>query len=391
MFFERVIVFILDSVGVGELPDAHLYGDKGSNTLGNIIKQYPLEIPNLRSLGIGFLNSSLKHLRTSTLIGCYGKMAEKSPGKDTTSGHWELMGVILEKPFPVYPKGFPKEIIEKFKKRIGRGILGNFPASGTEIIRFLGKEHLKTGYPIVYTSADSVFQIAAHEEVIPVDELYWMCEQAREILVGENNVCRVIARPFKGNYPNFIRDYKRRKDFSISPPEPTILDFLKEKGMDVIGIGKIGDIFAKKGITKIIPTKDNKEGIKQTIKMMNERNKGMILTNLNDFDTLYGHRNNVKCYAQALEYFDSCIPEIISNLQERDLLIFTADHGCDPTTLSTDHSREYVPLLVYGKNCKRNKFLGKRDSFADLAQTIAENFGFKLKNGKSFLKLILNF
>jgi len=391
MFFDRVIIVVLDSVGIGELPDAHLYGDRGSNTLGNILKNYPLKIPNLCSLGIGFLDSSLEKLRVPNPTGCYGKMAEKSPGKDTTSGHWELMGIILEKPFPVYPKGFPQEIIEKFKKRIGREILGNFPTSGTEIIKMLGKKHLETGYPIVYTSADSVFQIAAHEEIIPVDELYWMCEEARRILIGENNVCRVIARPFTGNYPNFIRDNKRRKDFSIPPPEPTILDFIKEKGMDVIGIGKIGDIFARKGLTEIVPTKDNKDGIEKTIEAINGKNKGLILTNLNDFDTLYGHRNNIEGYAKALEYFDSRIPEIICSLKEKDLLIFTADHGCDPTTSGTDHTREFVPLLVYGKNCVKNKFLGRRDTFSDLAQTIGENFGFRLKNGKSFLRQLLNF
>ncbi len=386
MLFQRAIIFILDSLGIGELPDANLYGDEGSNTLGNILKHYSLNIPHLSSLGIGYLEKSLKSLRVSNPIGCYGKMAERSPGKDTTSGHWELMGVILEKPFPVYPNGFPEKVIKKFEERIGRPILGNIPASGTEIIKILGEEHLKSGYPIVYTSADSVFQIAAHEEVISIDELYWMCEQAREILTGEDNVCRVIARPFIGSYPNFVRDNEKRKDFSIPPPESTLLDFLKERGMEVIGIGKIGDIFAKKGLTKIIPIGDNKEGLEVTLKVMEEKTEGIILINLNDFDTLYGHRNNIEGYAQALEYFDKSIPNILSHLHEEDLLIFTADHGCDPTTPSTDHSREFVPLLIYGKRCKKGKFLGVRDSFADLAQTLAENFGFKLKNGTSFLK-----
>ncbi|MCP2521092.1 phosphopentomutase, partial [SCandidatus Aminicenantes bacterium Aminicenantia_JdfR_composite] len=328
MPFNRIIVFVLDSLGIGELPDASLYGDEGSNTLGNILREYPLKIPNLSSLGIGFLDSSLNKLRVKNPVGCYGKMAEKSPGKDTTSGHWELMGIILKKPFPVYPNGFPDEIIEEFSKRIGRRILGNFPASGTEIIKLLGRKHLETGYPIVYTSADSVFQIAAHEEVIPLDELYWMCEEARKILVGEHSVCRVIARPFKGDYPNFIRDNKRRRDFSIPPPEPTLLDLLKNRGMEVIGIGKIGDIFAERGLTRIIPTKNNEDGIKKTIELIDEENKGLILVNLNDFDTLYGHRNNVEGYAHALEYFDSCVPRIISKLKKDDLLIFTADHGC---------------------------------------------------------------
>ncbi|MFQ6082668.1 MAG: phosphopentomutase [Candidatus Aminicenantia bacterium] len=388
MLFQRAVVIVLDSLGVGELPDAYLFGDEGSNTFGNILKHYPLKIPYLSSFGLGYLDHSLESLKVESPIGCYGKMAEKSAGKDTTSGHWELMGLVVDKPFPVYPKGFPKEIIGKFEKRIGREILGNYPASGTEIIQLLGKKHLQTGYPIVYTSADSVFQIAAHEEIIPVGKLYWMCQQAREILTGENNVCRVIARPFTGRPGNFIRDNDKRKDFSLPPPEPTLLDKLKEKGFEVTGIGKINDVFAGKGLTDTIHTSNNKQGIDEAIKAIKKDTAGLILTTLVDFDTLYGHRNNVQGYAQALQYFDSRIPQTLASLKKSDILVFTADHGCDPTTKSTDHSREYVPVLVYGVRIKKGINLGVRISFSDLAQTLAENFGFKLKNGNSFLKML---
>lgn len=389
MPLNRAIVIVLDSLGIGELPDAAAFGDKGSNTLGNIARKVTLNIPHLLSLGLGNIRSLPGVPPSDNPIASYGMMAEKSAGKDTTTGHWELMGLVQDYPFPTYPHGFPPEIMEKFKKEIGRGTLGNVPASGTEIIEELGAEHIKTGYPIIYTSADSVFQIAAHEEVIPPERLYYFCRVARRILTGKNKVARVIARPFIGKPGSFVRT-ARRKDFSLSPPEETLLDKLKKKNLDVIGVGKIGDIFALKGLTRSLPTKSNVQSVQLTIQVMKEPIAGLIFTNLVDFDMLYGHRNNPSGYAGALAEFDSFLPEIDKVRKQNDIVVLTADHGCDPTTASTDHSREYVPLLIWGNQVKRGYEIGIRSSFADLGQSLAEAFQCeKLDNGTSFLSDIM--
>jgi len=371
---KRVILIVLDSCGVGELPDAFKYNDRGSNTLGNTAKKVGgLNLPNLEKLGLGNIESISGVLPKKSPLACHGKMGELSPGKDSTTGHWEIAGVILKKPFPVYPDGFPEKIIHRFKKAIGIEVLGNKAASGTEIIKELGEEHLRTGKPIVYTSADSVFQIAAHEDKIPVDRLYRFCLIAREILTGENGVARVIARPFEGEPGSFNRT-ARRKDFSLPPPEKTILDILKENKIEVIGIGKIEDLFAGKGLTKSIHTKDNTEGMDKLIKVMIEEKEGLIFINLIDFDMLWGHRNDFKGFAKGLEDFDKRLKEVLNLLKPEDLLVITADHGCDPTTPSTDHSREYVPVLVYGEKIKKGIDLGVRKSFSDVAATLAEIF-----------------
>ena len=386
---QRVIIIVLDGVGVGAMPDAHLYGDEGSNTLGNIADVLGgLQLPNLESLGLGRIIPIKGVSPSITPSGFYGKMSEISAGKDTTSGHWEMMGVVTGKPFPTYPNGFPKEIINTFTNKIGRSILGNKPASGTEIIQELGKEHIKTGFPIVYTSADSVFQIAACEDIIPISELYKMCETARETLTGEHAVGRVIARPFVLKNGQFIRT-DRRKDFSLAPPSSTVLDHALQNGLEVAGVGKIGDIFAHKGLSEEIHTHDNQDGITQTIKCLKRNFKGILITNLVDFDMKYGHRNDVTGYADALKTFDNSIPEIIETLGKGDILFITADHGCDPTTPSTDHSREYVPLLVYGKGLKSPASLGIRQSFADLGATVAEILNLSpLPCGQSFYKIL---
>ncbi|MDP9750517.1 phosphopentomutase [Thermoanaerobacter pentosaceus] len=384
--FKRVILIVLDSVGVGELPDAYRFGDEGSNTLGHVTEKTGVDLPNMGQLGLGNIIPLKSVPENPNAIGGYGKMAEKSAGKDTTTGHWEIAGLFINKPFPTYPNGFPDEIIKEFEKRIGRKVLGNKPASGTEIIKELGEEHVKTGFPIVYTSADSVFQVAAHEDVIPPVELYRICEIAREILKGDHAVGRVIARPFTGSSGNFVRTENRR-DFSLKPFEPTILDMLKEAGYEVFAIGKIEDIFAGQGITGKNHTTNNDEGITATIKAMDEVNDGLIFTNLVDFDMLYGHRNDVEGYAKALKNFDDRLPEIMEKLTKEDLLIITADHGCDPATESTDHSREYVPLLVYSPLMKHGVNLGVRSTYADIAATIAEVFEVgSTKHGTSFLR-----
>ena len=371
---KRVILIVLDSCGVGELPDAFKYNDRGSNTLGNTAKKVGgLDLPNLEKLGLGNIEPIIGVLPQKSPLACYGKMGELSPGKDSTTGHWEIAGVILKKPFPVYPDGFPEKIIHIFEKAIGIEVLGNKPASGTEIIKELGEEHLRTGKPIVYTSADSVFQIAVHEDKIPVNRLYRFCLIAREILTGENGVARVIARPFEGEPGSFDRT-ARRKDFSLPPPEKTILDILKENKIEVIGIGKIEDLFAGKGLTKSIHTKDNTEGMDNLIKVMIEEKEGLIFINLIDFDMLWGHRNDFKGFAKGLEDFDKRLKEVLNLLKPEDLLIITADHGCDPTTPSTDHSREYVPVLVYGEKIKKGIDLEVRKSFSDVAATLAEIF-----------------
>ncbi len=387
----RVILIILDSVGIGELPDADLYNDRGSNTLVNTAQAVGgLKLPNLEKLGLGNIDRIKGVKEYKDCLASYGKMAEKSPGKDTTIGHWEIAGIISDKPFPTYPQGFPDEVILPFQKAIEKKVLGNKPASGTVIIKELGKEHLETGYPIVYTSADSVFQIAAHEQIIPLPILYQMCKQARKILQGEHAVARVIARPFIGQPGSFIRT-SNRKDFSLPPPQKTVLDFAIQSGFEVIGIGKINDIFAGQGITKDIHAKNNEEIVDQIIQFTKNSHleKSIIFSNLVDFDMLYGHRNNIKGYAKALEDFDSRLPEIVKNLKQSDILIITADHGCDPTTLSTDHSREYVPLLVYGNAINPCINLGTLDSFADLAATISDILNINhTKWGKSFKNLI---
>ncbi|MDF2988366.1 MAG: phosphopentomutase [Eubacterium sp.] len=386
---NRVILIVLDSVGVGELPDAPEYGDAGSNTLGNIVKVCGgISLPNMTQMGLGKIDGIDYLPVPKAVTGSYGRMAEVSKGKDTITGHWEMSGLQLEYPFPTYPKGFSRDIIERFEQLTGRGVLANSVASGTEIIKEYGEEHMKTGKLIVYTSADSVFQIAAHEDVVPIEEQYKICQIARDMLQGENMVGRVIARPFTGEPGSFARTANRR-DFSAEPTSDTVLDKLQQKGMDVIAVGKIEDIFSGKGISEAEHTKSNMNGVDVTLKYMKENNKGLIFTNLVDFDMLFGHRNNPDGYKQALEEFDSRLPEIISAMREEDLLMITADHGCDPTTPSTDHSREHVPVLVYGKNIKPDINLGTRKTFADLASTIADVFGIEnVFPGESFYRVM---
>lgn len=391
---KRVAIIVLDSVGIGELPDAAKYGDEGSNTLVNIKKEYPeFSVPNMAELGIGNIEGEDICLlgKTDSPKGCYAKMSEASNGKDTTTGHWEISGIITENPFPTFTEtGFPKEVMDKFEKAIGRKTLGNISASGTAIINELGDEHVKTGYPIIYTSADSVFQIACHEDIIPVDELYKMCETAREILVGDYAVARVIARPFIGNGNGNYTRTERRKDFSLAPTSETILDLLKAEGKSVVAIGKIEDIFEHRGMTVTDHTTNNHDGIEKTIEYLKKDFEGLIFTNLVDTDMIYGHRNDVKGYAEAVMYFDSKLPEIKSAMKDDDILIITADHGCDPTTPSTDHSREFVPLLVYGKNIKEGVNLGVRKQFSDIAATVAEYLGINETFGaESFLKDVI--
>jgi len=383
---RRIVLIVLDSVGMGELPDAAFYGDVGSNTLGNISAVMGgLKLPNLESLGLGNINNIKGYNKYEAPLGCYGRMAEKSYGKDTTTGHWEIAGLILDKAFPVYPSGFPKEIIVEFEERIGVKTIGNFAASGTEIIDLLGKEHVETGRPIVYTSADSVFQIAAHEDVVPVARLYEICSIARDLLKGEHAVGRVIARPFTG-VPGSFKRTDRRRDFSLKPLRKTVLDYTKEAGFMVKAVGKIEDIFGGQGITHAVHTHDNMDGVSKTFQYMDESFEGIIFTNLVDFDMVYGHRNDAEGYARALTEFDNKVTEIIGKLKDEDILIITADHGCDPTTRGTDHTREYVPLLVYGKGVKSNINLGTRNTFSDIAATISEYLGLNAQvPGVSFL------
>ena len=381
----RLFIVVMDGVGIGELPDAHRYGDEGSNTLGNTVRVVgKMEIPNLMSLGLGELVPELPG--ESRIIGAYGKMMEKSVGKDTLIGHWEMMGIITVEDFPTYPDGFPSEVISRFEAEIGRKVLGNKPASGTEIIKELGELHMKTGYPIVYTSADSVFQIAAHEEIIPVEELYNYCRIARRILAGKHGVARVIARPFLGTPGNFYRT-ERRKDFSLPPPEKTALDLLVENGITTIGLGKIEDIFSNQGLAESNHTHNNEETMSALIEIeKNREDRLMVFANLSDFDTIYAHRNNPRGLAEALERFDVSLGEAMSILNDEDLLIVCADHGNDPTTPSTDHSREYTPLLVKGRK-DTPVYLGVRETFADVGATALEFFGIGEHKfpGKSFL------
>jgi len=393
--FSRVIIIVLDGFGVGALPDAKDYNDEGVDTLTHVYHSTPdFNLPNLAKLGLCNLIENYKSEKCE-VEGCYGKMAELSKGKDTTTGHWEISGLVVEKPFPTYPNGFPKEVIEEFEKRIVRKTIGNFPCSGTEILKILGEEHIKTGCPIVYTSADSVFQIAAHEEVIPLDELYRYCEIARDMLgkppFEQHNVARVIARPFVGTNKENFRRTENRRDFSIKPFSKTILDYIKESGGKVVGIGKIEDIFVQQGLTDIIHSKNNVESIEATMEEIKSSfdSNTLVFTNLVDFDTLWGHRRLVREYYEGLKFFDEKLKEIIDLLKEEDLLIITSDHGNDPTyTVHTDHTREYVPLLVYSKNKNfvPGKNLGVRKTFADVAKTIDEIFGLnKVQIGESFL------
>jgi phosphopentomutase len=380
----KVVLIVLDSAGIGALPDAEQYGDAGSNTLGNCSRAVGgLKMPHMGKLGLGLLTGIAGVPPVDEPAACYGKMAERSPGKDTTTGHWEIAGIILDRPFPVYPDGFPPEIIEPFKDRIGRDILGNKAASGTAIIEELGELHMRTGKPIVYTSADSVFQIATHEEVIPLDELYRMCGVARELLTGRHAVGRVIARPFVGSPGSFQRTANRH-DYSLKPPAPSVLNLLKDNGLEVVAVGKINDIFAGEGITRSVHTTGNIDGVNKTLELMREDFNGLIFTNLVDFDQKFGHRNDPRGYAGALEEFDSRVPDLIEALHPADVLLITADHGCDPTTTSTDHSREFVPLLVFGHQLKKGVNLGTRSSFSDVAATVARIFGLSFGVGVPF-------
>jgi len=388
---QRVILIILDSVGCGDAPDAESFGDQGSNTLSNTAQAVGgLKLPNVGRLGLGNITPIKGVSPVDEALGAYGRLTEVSPGKDTTTGHWELMGIPLESPFPTYPHGFPKDIIAEFERRIGRRTLGNYPASGTVIIQELGVEHMRSGKPIVYTSADSVFQLAAHEEVIPVDELYRCCQIAREILSGEHAVGRVIARPFVGEPGNFTRT-ERRKDFSLTPPKDTLMDVLKADGKEVMGVGKIEDIFAHRGLTQSNHTLNNMAGVDAVLGFMATGANGLVFANLVDFDMLYGHRNNPRGYADALEEFDVRLPEIQAALCDGDVLMLTADHGNDPTTPSTDHSRERVPILVTGPQVRRATDLGTRDSFADVAASIADLLGVAWEGaGMSFARAIVS-
>jgi phosphopentomutase len=369
---DRVILVVMDSVGIGELPDANLYNDSGSNTIGNIAASVNnFRLNNLEALGLGNIVPGLNIRKSEKPIGCFGRAKELSPGKDTTTGHWEIAGAVLDQPFPTFPEGFPKEIVDAFESAVGRKTLGNEVASGTEIIARLGDKHMETGFPIIYTSADSVFQIAAHEEVIPLPELYEICEKARALLKDKYAVGRVIARPFLGSSGSYKRTSNRR-DFSLKPVKRTMLDIIKSSGLNVMAVGKIEDIFAGVGITEAVHTGNNTEGVDRTLDYMASDKKGLIFTNLVDFDMLYGHRNDVAGYANALKEFDGRIPELMSSMRDTDVLIITADHGCDPTTPSTDHSREYIPVLLYGKHVKQGVSIGTREGFSDIGVTVLD-------------------
>ena len=386
--FRRVILIVIDSLGVGEAPDADQYGDAGSDTLGNMARATRLRLPNFVELGLANITPVEGIEPAAAPLGAYGRCTPASPGKDTTTGHWEMAGVHLAKPFPLYPRGFPPEIMDEFERRIGRGWLANKPASGTEIIERLGVEHIVTGRPIVYTSADSVFQVAAHEEVIPVQELYRICEAARQILRGSHEVGRVIARPFTGEPGAFVRTANRR-DFAVPPPEGMLLDRLAARDVPVHSVGKIYEVFLGRGIRTHVKSKGNADGMAKTLEAVATLREGLIFANLVDFDQLYGHRNDVEGYARALEAVDEWVPRLKAGMTGDDLVIFTADHGCDPTTPSTDHSREYVPVLAFGPGARKNVNLGTRATISDIGQTVAENFGVQVEKGTSFLSAIL--
>jgi phosphopentomutase len=371
---KRVFLIVLDSVGIGEEPDAAEYGDEGSNTLAAAATSRYFDMPNMRELGLFNIDGVTCRPKEEHPLGAFARMREISKGKDTTIGHWEIAGINSPKPLPTYPQGFPQEVIREFEEKTGRRVICNKPYSGTDVIRDYGKEHVETGALIVYTSADSVFQIAAHEGVVPLEELYRDCQIARDMLVGKHGVGRVIARPFTGTFPDFTRTTNRH-DFSLTPPSTTMLDQLTESGFDVIAVGKINDIFAGRGIGKAIRTKGNEEGIERTIELTQQDFNGLCFVNLVDYDMLYGHRNDVDGYAKALTYFDRKLPEILKGLREDDLFMVTADHGCDPITPSTDHSREYTPWVIYGKKVIPGSNLGTRPTFADIAATILDYFG----------------
>src|SRR5919199_375946 len=386
--FERVALIVLDSLGMGEMPDAAAWGDAGADTLGHICESRQVNLPNLRAWGLGNVRRLSGVAPVENPRGSFGRCALRSNGKDTTTGHWEMAGIILERAFPTYPQGFPPEIIDRFIKETKvPGVLGNVPASGTEIIKELGEEHVRTGKPIVYTSADSVFQIAAHEEVIPLPRLYELCETARNILRGEDEVGRVIARPFIGS-PGAFRRTENRHDYAVPPPRENLLVALNEAALDVVCIGKVASIYDRVGVTLDLTAKNNDQSIDQTINALKQKGRGLIFSNLVDFDMLYGHRRDTEGYARALEHFDARLAEIEGAMRDTDLLIITADHGNDPTYRGTDHTREYVPLLVYGPQAKAGVRLGTRASLADIGQTVADNFGLRLTAGESFLSQI---
>jgi len=387
--FRRITWIVLDSAGIGAMPDAAAYGDPpGADTLGNIARLRGLHLPNLARLGLGNIKPLAGIPPAAPPAGAYGRCALASPGKDTTTGHWEMAGIHLDRPFPLYPHGFPPEIMSEFERRIGRRSLGNQAASGTEIIQRLGVEHMRTGSPIVYTSADSVFQVAAHEEVIPLWELYKICETAREILRGPHQVGRVIARPFIGTPGNFTRTANRH-DYAVPPPKGMLLDVLDDRGVLVHSVGKIFDVFLGRGIRESAKTKSNADGMAKTLEALDSVEAGLIFVNLVDFDQQYGHRNDVEGYAAELENFDAWLPQFHSACGADDLAILTADHGCDPTVPGTDHTREYVPLLAFGPKAANGRNLGVRASLSDIGQTVAANFGVSIPHGASFLSEIL--
>lgn len=386
---KRVFLVVLDSVGIGEMPDASNYGDVGSNTIAAAAASPYFNMPNMQDIGLFNIDGVNCRPKSGSPKGAFARMTEASCGKDTTAGHWEIAGVQSDTPLPTFPNGFPEKVIAEFEHRTGRKVLCNKPYSGTQVIKDFGLEHLKTGALIVYTSADSVFQVAANETIVPVEELYRYCRIAREMLTGEYGVGRVIARPFTGEYPNFTRTSDRH-DFSVAPPEKTMLDQLSESGKDVIGVGKISDIFAGKGITKSVRTKNNADGITRTIEFTKQEFNGLCFVNLVDFDMLYGHRNDVDGYAKALAEFDKMLPKITENLKNEDILMITADHGCDPSTPSTDHSREYTPLVMFGKQINPGVNLGTRPTFADIGASVLDYFKIEPQiKGKSFLEQIL--
>jgi phosphopentomutase len=387
--FNRIVLMVLDSAGIGEMPDAADWGDAGADTLGHILESRKVSLPNLQKMGLANIRPLQDLPAIENPTGGYGKCTLFSNGKDTTTGHWEMAGIILKKAFPTFPEGFPERIINEFVSEAKvPGVLANVPASGTEIIKQFGEEHIKTGKPIVYTSADSVFQIAAHEEIIPVERLYEICEIARKILDGADKVGRVIARPFVGSAAENFKRTENRHDYAVPPPSDNLLPLLKDNGLDVVCIGKIASIYDSMGVTADLTAKNNDQSIDQTINALNAESKGLIFSNLVDFDMLYGHRRDTEGYAKALEHFDRRLPEILDAMREDDLLIITADHGNDPTKEGSDHTREYVPLLVYGKSARANVNLGTRRSLADIGQTIAGNFDLRLKDGTSFLTAI---
>lgn len=386
--YNRILLIVLDGAGIGAMPDAPEWGDAGSDTFGHILESRAVHLPNLQRYGLGNIRPLAQLPPLDNLVGSYGRCALRSNGKDTTTGHWEMAGIILERAFPTYPKGFPAAVIDRFVREADvPGILGNIPASGTEIIKVLGEEHVQTHKPIVYTSADSVFQIAAHEEVIPLERLYEICEVARRILDGEHKVGRVIARPFLGQPGAFYRT-ENRHDYAVPPPRENLLPALADADLNVVCIGKIASIYDSLGVTKDLTAKNNEQSITQTIRALEERSRGLIFSNLVDFDMLYGHRRDTEGYAKALEQFDSRLPEIEAAMRDDDLMMITADHGNDPTFAGSDHTREYAPLLVFGKTARPGVNLGTRRSLADIGQTIAENFRLKLTAGESFLQEI---